>query len=67
MLVVIGTDSISSCKSNYHTITTTAAPNEYQCLWLNNIWKLDMQLPMQSVPITTDVYLDQGEVYNIMW
>jgi hypothetical protein len=28
------------------------------------------QLPMQSVPITTDVVslnLDQGEVYNIMW
>jgi hypothetical protein len=29
-----------------------------------------IQLPMQSVPITTDVVssnLDQGEVYNIMW
>ena len=34
------------------------------------VWKLDLQLPMQSVPITTDVVssnLDQGEVYNIMW
>jgi hypothetical protein len=31
---------------------------------------LDLQLPMQSVPITTDVVssnLDQGKVYNIMW
>jgi hypothetical protein len=31
---------------------------------------LDLQLPMQSVPIATDVVssnLDQGEVYNIMW
>jgi hypothetical protein len=30
---------------------------------------LDLQLPMQSVPIITDVSLnlDQGEVYNIMW
>ena len=31
---------------------------------------LDLQLPMQSVPITTDVLcsnLNQGEVYNIMW
>jgi hypothetical protein len=31
---------------------------------------LDLQLPMQSVPITIDVVssnLDQGEVYNIMW
>jgi len=30
---------------------------------------LDVQLPMQSVPITTDVVnsnLDQGGVYNIM-
>ena len=34
------------------------------------VWKLDLQLPIQSVPITTDVVssnLDQGEVYNIMW
>jgi hypothetical protein len=34
------------------------------------VWKLDLQLPVQSVPITTDVVslnLDQGEVYNIMW
>ena len=34
------------------------------------LWQLDIQLPMQSVPITTDVVssnLDQGEVYNIMW
>jgi hypothetical protein len=34
------------------------------------VWKLDIQLPMQSVPITTDVVssnLDQGDVYNIMW
>ena len=31
---------------------------------------MDLQLPMQSVPITTDILslnLDQGEVYNIMW
>ena len=33
------------------------------------VWLLDLQLPVQSVPITTDVVisnLDQGEVYNIM-
>jgi hypothetical protein len=31
-------------------------------------WQLDLQLPMQSVPITTDVssHLDQVQVYNIM-
>ena len=34
------------------------------------VWWLDLQLPMQSMPITTDVVssnLDQGEVYNIIW
>ena len=34
------------------------------------VWYLDLQLPMQSVPITTDIVssnLDQGKVYNIMW
>ena len=34
------------------------------------VWKLDLQLPMQSVPFTIDVVssnLDQGEVHNIMW
>jgi hypothetical protein len=31
---------------------------------------LDCELPMQSVPITTDIVssnFDQGKVYNIMW
>jgi hypothetical protein len=31
------------------------------------VWYLDLQLPMQSVPITTDVVssnLAQGEVYS---
>ena len=34
------------------------------------VWLLDLQLPMQLVPITTDVVslnLNQGEVYNSMW
>jgi len=34
------------------------------------VCKLDLQLPMQSMPITTDVVGStpaQGEVYNIMW
>ena len=34
------------------------------------VWYMDLQLPMQSVPITTGVVslnLDQGEVYNSMW
>ena len=34
------------------------------------VWLLDLQLPMQSVPITTDVVssnLNQGEMYSVMW
>ena len=34
-----------------------------------SVISLDLQLPMQSVPITTDVVssnTNQGEVYNIM-
>jgi hypothetical protein len=33
-------------------------------------WQLDLQLPMESVPITTNVVtsnLGLGEVHNIMW
>ena len=33
------------------------------------VWQLDLQQPMQSVPITTDVVGStpaQGEMYNIM-
>jgi hypothetical protein len=34
------------------------------------VWYLALQLPMQSVPITTHVVsskLDEGKVYNLMW
>jgi hypothetical protein len=34
------------------------------------VWKLDLQLHMQSVHITTDVVssnIDQAEVHTIMW
>jgi len=33
------------------------------------VWSLELQLPVQSVPITADVVssnLDQGDAYNIM-
>ena len=39
-LVVIGTDCIGSCKSNYHTMTTTMAP----------IVKIDFKLWLLTVP-----------------
>ena len=57
-------------------------PNKVMYVFLNHVfytcsgavvavivWLLDLQQPMQSVPITTDDMssnLDQGEVYNIM-
>ena len=34
------------------------------------VWLLDLQLPLQLMPITTDVVSSNpahGEVYNIMW
>ena len=50
----------------------TIIENSYNQIQLRAviIWWLDLQLPMQSVPITTDVMGStpaQGEVYNIMW
>jgi hypothetical protein len=38
--------------------------------WKLKMCDIELQLPMQSVPITTDVVslnVDQSEVYNIMW
>ena len=36
--VVIGTDCIGSCKSNYHMITATTAPSNVYWHWVKN-WK----------------------------
>jgi hypothetical protein len=38
--VVIGTDCIGSCKSNYHTITAMTAPTHFIviCRYLN--WRI---------------------------
>ena len=41
----------------------------YMSFFPGSFYYMDLQLSMQSVPITTDVVssnLDQGEVYNIM-
>ena len=46
-LVVMGTDCIGSCKSNYHTITTTTAPlniwkttpdSTWTLIWIHVVW-----------------------------
>ena len=36
-LVKIGTDCIGSCKSNYHTITTTTSPACQKIVWTDNV------------------------------
>ena len=41
-LVATGTDCTDSCKSNYHTITTTSLYTliySFKCLWENHILK----------------------------
>jgi hypothetical protein len=48
-LVVIGTDCIGSCKSNYHTITVTTAPLHPEFTWCNHripIFVLQFELEM---------------------
>jgi hypothetical protein len=40
-LKVIGSDCIGSCKSNYHTITTTTAPHQ---LWCQIIYILNVNV-----------------------
>ena len=39
-LVVISTDCIGSCKSNYHTIPTTVAPTIYVHVYCHKVFSL---------------------------
>ena len=39
-LLVIGTDCIGNCKSNYHMITTTTVPVIYVCVCLSKFFRL---------------------------
>ena len=41
-LAVIGTDYIGSCKSNYHTITATTAPQDYWNILTSKIDLIDL-------------------------
>ena len=59
ILVVVGTDCIGSCKSNYHTITTTTAPDGHfkqniskiVCLWNGQLHN-NQQQHTQTFPLT---------------
>ena len=53
-LVVIGTDSIGSCKSNYHTITTTTAPiTTYISPASNTLYSQDITETLLKVALNT--------------
>jgi hypothetical protein len=43
LLVLIGTDSTGSCKSNYHTITTTTVPIVHECSTTGKIPRVSLQ------------------------
>jgi hypothetical protein len=54
----------------YPPFTTVHIWNQVGTVVAVIVWWLDLPLPVQSVPIITDVVrsnLDLGEVYNIMW
>jgi hypothetical protein len=53
-LVVIGTDCICSCKSIYHTITTTTTPI-VQIEQVHDKKEYNTNICEQYVPITTNV------------
>ena len=49
-LVVLGTDCIGSCKSNYHTTTTTTAHNYFHFIGLrvnNYLYAFDVIWPSE--------------------
>ena len=51
-LVVIGTDCIASCKSNYHTITATTAPLPF----ISFIFSSDVLLKQKSKSLVLDLF-----------
>jgi len=65
-------ESVNSAKSFLYLFLLMfykASPCKIWAVMAMIAWQLDLQLPMQSVSIITDVVssiLDQGEVYNIM-
>jgi hypothetical protein len=66
-LVVIGTDYIGSCKSNYHTITTTTACSKYKGVWcweyLHDITEILLKVMLNNITLTLHL-LDQHRWCN---
>ena len=64
--VVIGTDSIGNCKSNYHAITSTTAPH-----LLIEIFKIKLSFYARVVQISFSIWninmLCEGWDFTHMW
>jgi hypothetical protein len=73
--LVMGTDYIGSCKSNYHTITTTMAPNlvyKHQTKHINQIFsrhntgvcylKMSTYIVSYLIPVS---YMHNNHIYNV--
>ena len=56
-LEVIDTDYTGSCKSNYHTITTTTAPDR-------NLWFVNIVKTLDSLCF---IFMGQQQAYCYMW
>ena len=59
-LVVIGTDCIGSCKSNYHTITTTMAPKD-----LLHIPNLILKICFYTILVGL-IYFTTGKMVSVL-
>ena len=56
ILAVIGTDSISSCKSNYHTMMTTAAPPDQQKSLNFYLYRQQSTVKINQINVYYDVF-----------
>ena len=61
--------TLANVRNMLHSYLYIEINNSDRAVVAMIVWYLDVQLPMQSVPIAIDIVssnLDQGEVYNIM-
>ena len=66
--VVIITDCIGSCKSNYHTITAKTAPSWKTKIYLKQLWKIsqyNVHVYNEQFHINSKIYIRQKGVVVI--
>ena len=66
--MVIGTDCMGSCKSNYHTITTTTAPNSLNNQWYirSDGWKIKILIFMCATILWNSLILEEHKNYILL-